>query len=485
MLHLVELVLDGNHRLQQLDQPEEARRQQLVHRGCASRHGALEGPRLSASLTLQEPAQRPSMQAVLEHPVWWPPERQLSFLCDLSDRVELLDGDAPPSERPLLISLEAAAQQAIGGSGQWCDAVDGMLLENLGRFRRYSFRSLRDLLRVIRNKNNHFQEMPQELQELMGPLPSGFVAYFTARFPNLVLTAWLWGIRECAGGPPPLDKYFDGASDAWLQAIPEASLPATKRREVPLDAAAPPSSSQLNVDAPAFMLSCPEGHDPSISAPPSSLEPPPPVPVGYPLRPGEKVCSHYQRTGQCNFGEDCIFHHPPFPEVGVVHPVRPHEPICTFYLRTGGCQFGLGCRFHHPPEKAVARNSDGTPVRPVCSCAPLVCLLCNGLFLLGCAASHPSPLGVETGRHCVVQRCVFRFSLLFASVPVVCFTGPACVQPIRSLWTMWKRVVLQVRSQAVCLCHVTANCHDDSIQITGRRKKRCLHRNSPSLSFAL
>ena len=36
------------------------------------------------------------------------------------------------------------------------------------------YTSLRDLLRVIRNKRNHFREMPQSLQQLLVPMPSGF-----------------------------------------------------------------------------------------------------------------------------------------------------------------------------------------------------------------------------------------------------------------------------------------------------------------------
>jgi hypothetical protein len=50
-----------------------------------------------------------------------------------------------------------------------------------GKYRRYSYSSLRDLLRVIRNKHNHFRELPPELQRKVGPLPEGFLDYFTTR----------------------------------------------------------------------------------------------------------------------------------------------------------------------------------------------------------------------------------------------------------------------------------------------------------------
>lgn len=50
-----------------------------------------------------------------------------------------------------------------------------------GKYRRYNYASLRDLLRVIRNKHSHFRELPLDLQERLGPLPHGFLAYFEER----------------------------------------------------------------------------------------------------------------------------------------------------------------------------------------------------------------------------------------------------------------------------------------------------------------
>ena len=49
------------------------------------------------------------------------------------------------------------------------------MIANLGKYRKYHGSSLRDLLRVIRNKHNHFREMPPDLQQRLGPLPEGFL----------------------------------------------------------------------------------------------------------------------------------------------------------------------------------------------------------------------------------------------------------------------------------------------------------------------
>ena len=69
----------------------------------------------------------------------------------------------------------------------WCQRIDLLFLESLGKFRKYQETSIRDLMRLIRNKKNHYQDLPEEVRELLGPLPSGFLSYFTNRFPLLFL----------------------------------------------------------------------------------------------------------------------------------------------------------------------------------------------------------------------------------------------------------------------------------------------------------
>lgn len=33
------------------------------------------------------------------------------------------------------------------------------------------------------------------------------------------------------------------------------------------------------------------------------------------------------------------------------YPVRPGEAECAFYMRTGNCKFGANCKFNHPPNR--------------------------------------------------------------------------------------------------------------------------------------
>lgn len=91
------------------------------------------------------------------------------FTCGFALRVENEDREPDPT---LLNALESFAPGAVGSN--WGAALDVELIANLGRYRRYDYTCLRDLLRVVRNKRNHFREMPESLQQLMGPLPTGY-----------------------------------------------------------------------------------------------------------------------------------------------------------------------------------------------------------------------------------------------------------------------------------------------------------------------
>ena len=82
-------------------------------------------------------------------------------------------GASVQENQSLLQSFENCSRSALG-SGPWMARFDGELIENLGRYRKYNQSSLRDLLRVIRNKHNHFRELPETLQAKLGPLPQGY-----------------------------------------------------------------------------------------------------------------------------------------------------------------------------------------------------------------------------------------------------------------------------------------------------------------------
>lgn len=137
----------------------------------------------------------------LLHPFFWDPARRLNFLQDASDRFEIMCRD--PRDHNLIV-LETDAFAIVGND--WHSRLDKIFLENLGKFRKYDGRSVQDLLRALRNKvrdvslvetfahvgvvysqKHHYQDLPDNVKRHLGPMPEGYLSYFTRRFPRLFL----------------------------------------------------------------------------------------------------------------------------------------------------------------------------------------------------------------------------------------------------------------------------------------------------------
>ncbi|KAM2099461.1 hypothetical protein FF1_026761 [Malus domestica] len=160
---------------------------------------------LISRLLNPDPEIRPKASEVLLHPLFWNSETRLSFLCDFSDKVEL----DKLANSGVLTALESIAPIAFGGT--WDKEMDPAFLTEIG-YKRYKFHKVRDLLRVIRNKSSHYIELPEQIQELVGPFPEGFDFYFARRFPRLLFEVYKFvcqNYREekCFG------KYFKSNAD--------------------------------------------------------------------------------------------------------------------------------------------------------------------------------------------------------------------------------------------------------------------------------
>lgn len=157
---------------------------------------------LISNLIHPDPEFRPKAAEVYNHPLFWDSEMRLSFLRDASDRVELEDRE---TDSGLLKSLESIGAVALGG--KWDEKLDNTLLNDIGRYRKYKYDSIRDLLRVIRNKLNHYRELPKELRDVLGPVPTGFEYYFSSRFPRLLMEVYKILQKYC-GQEEFLHKYY-------------------------------------------------------------------------------------------------------------------------------------------------------------------------------------------------------------------------------------------------------------------------------------
>lgn len=147
---------------------------------------------LIESMLAHSPEDRPTAQQVKEHPFFWTPDKRLAFLCDVSDHFER-ETREPPSVH--LEVLESWGSEVIPKE-DFLKKLDQKFIDTLGKQRKYTGSRMLDLLRALRNKKNHYEDMPDDVKKRVGPLPKGYLTYWTARFPKLLMACY-WIIREC------------------------------------------------------------------------------------------------------------------------------------------------------------------------------------------------------------------------------------------------------------------------------------------------
>ncbi|KAJ3108810.1 bifunctional endoribonuclease/protein kinase ire1 [Physocladia obscura] len=186
-------ILRGNYRLERLDSVE----------------GGFEAKELIRKMIFKDPKKRPDTQTILLHPYFWPTSRKLAFLQEVSDRLETEPRD-PPSG--ILKQLERGAEKIVG-SKTWAAKLDRRILEDVRSFRQYDTKTIQDLLRVIRNKRNHYQELSEEVKtKVLGGSggTDGLFEYFAGKFPGLFMHVYHM-VSENKGlkGEPGFLAYYE------------------------------------------------------------------------------------------------------------------------------------------------------------------------------------------------------------------------------------------------------------------------------------
>ncbi|KAL1616322.1 bifunctional endoribonuclease/protein kinase ire1 [Diplodia seriata] len=155
---------------------------------------------LISRMLSNNPVDRPTAMQVMQHPFFWSPEKRLTFLCQVSDRFEF-EPREPPSAS--LCRLEARnvevmcpapkgqnSNHAYSKFPDFLSKLDRKFIDTLGKQRKYNGDKMLDLLRALRNKKNHYYDMPSDVQAKVGPLPDGYLRYWTTRFPKLLMACY-------------------------------------------------------------------------------------------------------------------------------------------------------------------------------------------------------------------------------------------------------------------------------------------------------
>ena len=154
---------------------------------------------LASSMLNHNPKERPDAATILTHPFFWPPEKRLDFLCQVSDgfehekfTIQDSSGEYDIGDSPPLAHLESYAKEIIPSNAHddFLKILPWDFRDTLGKQRKYKGGSVLDLLRALRNKKNHFEDIPPSVKEKCGPLPDGYLSFWSRRFPNLLLSCW-------------------------------------------------------------------------------------------------------------------------------------------------------------------------------------------------------------------------------------------------------------------------------------------------------
>lgn len=146
-------------------------------------------------------SERPPLRAILTHPFFWSSDKVLTFFLDVSDRIEKASEDS----FPVLRRLEERASDIV--KGDWRDHICSHVALDLRKYRTYKGDNLRDLLRALRNKKNHYRELTTDAQESLGTIPDGFVEYWVSRFPSLL--EHVYGVFEACKRDTVFARYYD------------------------------------------------------------------------------------------------------------------------------------------------------------------------------------------------------------------------------------------------------------------------------------
>lgn len=160
---------------------------------------------LVSVMTKTEPDLRPSTECLLYHPYLWNHQKILNFLVSFADRIKENDSLAYATKSV----LQEHANVVIGSN--WCARLEPTVISSLAyRSARHNYNegSLSELLRALRNKEAHYDEMSQAAKQIYGTLPDGFTNYWTSKFPMLLITVYLVGQKSGLNQDPTFSQYY-------------------------------------------------------------------------------------------------------------------------------------------------------------------------------------------------------------------------------------------------------------------------------------
>lgn len=184
----------------------------------------------------KNPKERPNCSAILMHPMFWDTTKILNFFQDVSDRVDISEVD-----EFVLKNLELGGDAVV--LNDWGDHIDQDLIIDLRKFRTYFGRSVRDLLRAMRNKKHHFRELTEAARVVLGDIPDSFTYYWVERFPSLLIHTYV--AMQCVADENVFTVYYQEDYTYPMEDVRAQALDYCQSKGVVIDESKPPMELKL------------------------------------------------------------------------------------------------------------------------------------------------------------------------------------------------------------------------------------------------
>ena len=122
---------------------------------------------------------RPSVVCVQQHPLFWTIDKQVDFYHKTGNRL-----DSKKYSIQLEQQLEQKSEEVFEGS--WMERLPKAVRKDVDGFKKQKTH-IRGLLRVIRDKIEHFYKLRPELKDIYNNSPEGLVHFYNSHFPKLLL----------------------------------------------------------------------------------------------------------------------------------------------------------------------------------------------------------------------------------------------------------------------------------------------------------
>ncbi|XP_053407524.1 serine/threonine-protein kinase/endoribonuclease IRE2-like [Mercenaria mercenaria] len=167
------------------------------------------------------PTDRPSAQEVKNHPALWNMEKVLDFYKKTSNlSMGLPVNNAPFTKNPIQVITGTGNQMIPCQPFDWYQKLTLSVQQDLfpnvygrrshhgkGKGPRYDRLSVDSLIRAIRNNNEHYYELSINLQNEYGSYPTGFLNYWTTKFPGLLMYAY--DAMKLHSGDGSMAKFYE------------------------------------------------------------------------------------------------------------------------------------------------------------------------------------------------------------------------------------------------------------------------------------